>query len=153
MFKKLIFISFVVCLTLQSAQDSLSLKIQKLQSVPKNERFKLMNEIKRELAKLNFEQRSTALGKLRMSLQGSKPHKSMQGGMSGGGMLGGGMSGNGMRGGGMLGGGMRGGMEGMHKLGGESERAREQMHNDQMNKKNPSQHQNRPEAQNMKHRK
>ncbi len=55
---------------LAAAQSDLASKIARLQNAPKSERFKLMNEIKRELAHMNAEQRSKALHKLRVSMHG-----------------------------------------------------------------------------------
>lgn len=73
MIKKLL-----VVLTLFSsflfANGSLEAKISKLQTVPKSQRYKLMNEIKRELAKMNTKQRAKALNQLRASMHSSKPH-------------------------------------------------------------------------------
>jgi len=64
---------------------SLQAKIAKLQTLPKSERFMLMNEIKRDLARMNESQRREALGKLRASMHrkgqryglGKSGHKSM----------------------------------------------------------------------------
>ncbi len=51
-----------------ASQSELSLKISKLQHVKKSERYKLMNEIKRELAHLNTHQRTQALRKLHATM-------------------------------------------------------------------------------------
>ncbi len=137
MLRKVIFISFIVCMSLQGADDTLSSKIAKLQTMPKSERYKLMNEIKRELAKLNSEQRSVALGKLRRSLNKGSNFQS----------------------------GTKGGIHsqenpGMHGAGMDSEN-KERMYNMQINREfqkqqninNKERPQNRPGTQDMKHRK
>jgi len=62
--KKIWLLSFVVPLLLYGGGSDLQSRIEKLQSAPKAERFKLMNEIKRELAQMNAEQRKIALRKL-----------------------------------------------------------------------------------------
>ncbi len=59
---------------LSGAQSDLQRKIEQLQQVPKAQRFKLMNEIKRELAKMNVQQRKAALGKLRASMSHGSGH-------------------------------------------------------------------------------
>lgn len=74
---------------LHAGQEDLQSKIARLQHAPKTERFKLMNEIKRELARLNAEQRNKALSKLRgsMKAKGASPagqaNRYMKGGMQG----------------------------------------------------------------------
>ena len=60
-----IFISFAI------ANNSLESKIAKLQTVPKEQRYKLMNQIKRELAKMNATQRRKALNKLKTTMHTS----------------------------------------------------------------------------------
>jgi len=72
-----IFISFIF------ANSSLESKIAKLQTAPKSQRYKLMNEIKRELAKMNTKQRAKALSKLRASMQ-SSTHNQNYGNMQNG---------------------------------------------------------------------
>lgn len=76
MFKKIVLILLLICVNI-FAQDDLQAKIAKLQTLPKLERFKLMNEIKRDLVKLNSQQRATAIGRLRASMRG-KNSKMMQ---------------------------------------------------------------------------
>ena len=60
-----IFISFAI------ANNSLESKIAKLQTVPKEQRYKLMNQIKLELAKMNALQRKKALTKLKKNISTS----------------------------------------------------------------------------------
>ena len=67
--------------TVQAAQSDLQSKIARLQSVPKAERFKLMNEIKRELARMNAAQRNRTLGKLRASMHAQEKQHGMKEGM------------------------------------------------------------------------
>ena len=69
--KKIWLLSFVLPILLFSGENGLQSKIARLQSAPKSERFKLMNEIKHELARMNEQQRGVALGKLRASLHGN----------------------------------------------------------------------------------
>ncbi len=76
MFKKIVLILSLIYANV-FAQDDLQTKIAKLQTLPKSERFKLMNEIKRDLVKLNSQQRAVALGKLRASMRG-KNSQNMQ---------------------------------------------------------------------------
>ena len=76
MFKKIVLILLLIYVNV-FAQDDLQAKIAKLQTLPKAERFKLMNEIKRDLVKLNSQQRAAALGKLRASMRG-KNSQNMQ---------------------------------------------------------------------------
>jgi len=59
------FISFAI------ANNSLESKIAKLQTVPKEQRYKLMNQIKLELAKMNALQRKKALTKLKKNISTS----------------------------------------------------------------------------------
>ena len=60
-----IFISFAI------ANSSLESKIAKLQTAPKEQRYKLMNQIKRELAKMNATQRNRALNQLKATMHSS----------------------------------------------------------------------------------
>jgi hypothetical protein len=56
---------------LSAAQtETISQKIQQLKTVPKAQRYKLINQIKREMIKLNAAQRSAALGELRAGMHG-----------------------------------------------------------------------------------
>jgi len=64
----LIFLVVAMPMLLAAAQNDLASKIARLQNAPKSQRFKLMNEIKRELARMNAEQRNKALRKLRASM-------------------------------------------------------------------------------------
>ncbi len=57
-----IFISFVM------ADNSLELKIAQLQTAPKDKKYIIMNQIKRELANMNVEQRSRALNQLKATI-------------------------------------------------------------------------------------
>jgi hypothetical protein len=81
---------FLALSTLTWAEgDTLQQKIAQLQHAPQRERFKLMNEIKRELARMNESQRKEALGKLRASMMHGNGNragdgKGMHPGMHGG---------------------------------------------------------------------
>ena len=80
--KRLLTLLLVLPMLLAAAQSDLASKISRLQNVPKSERFKLMNQIKRELARMNAEQRSKAMRKLRASMHGGDKagqHKGKQG--------------------------------------------------------------------------
>ena len=56
---------------LSAAQpQSISQKIQQLKTTPKAQRYKLINQIKRDMVKLNATQRSAALGELRAGMRG-----------------------------------------------------------------------------------
>lgn len=69
--KKILALVALFSLLLWAEGDhDLQSKIARMQQLPKSERYQLMNEIKRELAKLNARQRSIALGKLRASMHG-----------------------------------------------------------------------------------
>ncbi len=68
--KRVLFFLLAMPMLLTAAQSDLASKIARLQNAPKSERFKLMNEIKRELARMNAEQRNKALRKLRASMHG-----------------------------------------------------------------------------------
>ncbi len=70
MVKKWMILTIAVCTMLTADTTTLQAKIAQLQTLPKTERFKLMNEIKRELARMNETQRKEALGRLRASMQG-----------------------------------------------------------------------------------
>lgn len=65
MFKILIILILFINLFAQSIDE----KIAKLKSTPKNERYKLMNEIKLELSKLNEKQRVKIISELRSNHQ------------------------------------------------------------------------------------
>ena len=73
MIKKLILI-LTIFISFAIADNSLESKIAKLQTVPKEQRYKLMNQIKRELAKMNATQRSRALHKLKATIHSSNSH-------------------------------------------------------------------------------
>ncbi len=68
--KRLLTLLLMVPILLAAAQSDLASKIARLQDAPKSERFKLMNQIKRELARMNSEQRSKTMRKLRASMHG-----------------------------------------------------------------------------------
>ena len=72
---------FYTSISLFAAQNDLQEKLAKLQTLPKSERFILMNEIKKELARMNAEQRQSALKKLRASMhkQRSSGYKGQNG--------------------------------------------------------------------------
>ena len=70
MIKKLI-VLLTIFISFATASNSLESKIVKLQTVPKEQRYKLMNQIKRELAKMNATQRSRALKRLKESIHNS----------------------------------------------------------------------------------
>ena len=70
MIKKLIVI-LTIFTSFAIANNSLESKIVKLQTVPKDQRYKLMNQIKRELAKMNATQRAKALNRLKESIHSS----------------------------------------------------------------------------------
>ncbi len=69
---KKFYISLLIFSSLWAGQSDLQSKIAKLQTLPKTQRFKLVNEIKRQLAQMNESQRKEALGKLRASMHGGK---------------------------------------------------------------------------------
>ena len=79
--KRVLVFLLVMPLLLTAAQSDLASKIARLQNAPKSERFKLMNEIKRELARMNAEQRNKALRKLRASMHGGTKGTGHQKGM------------------------------------------------------------------------
>ena len=68
--KRLLTLLLAASMLLGAGESDLSSKIARLQNAPKSERFKLMNQIKRELARMNARQRSKALRKLRASMHG-----------------------------------------------------------------------------------
>ena len=70
MIKKLL-LSFTIFISFAFANNSLESQIAKLQTVPKTQRYKLMNQIKRELAKMNATQRANALNKLKATIHSS----------------------------------------------------------------------------------
>ena len=75
--RKLLLLLFMALFAWAGGSD-LSSKIARLQQLPKSERYKLMNEIKRDLARMNEVQRQKALGKLRASMHGKDkgmPHR------------------------------------------------------------------------------
>jgi hypothetical protein len=78
MLQKYILLFFLILSVLVGGENDIQSQIAKLQTLPKNERFKLMNEIKRQLAKMNAQQRKQAIGKLRASMQGRYNGKNMQ---------------------------------------------------------------------------
>ena len=67
MIKRLILI-LTLFVSFSMASNSLESKIAKLQMVPKAQRYKLMNQIKRELANMNASQRSRAINKLKATI-------------------------------------------------------------------------------------
>lgn len=67
MIKRLILI-LTLFISFSIASNSLESKIAKLQMVPKAQRYKLMNQIKRELAKMNASQRNRAINKLKATI-------------------------------------------------------------------------------------
>jgi microcystin degradation protein MlrC len=69
MFKKVLLFSFIFSSYIFADTQSVGAKIKMLSSVSKAERFKLINEIKRDLTKLNRTQRREAIGKLRSSIK------------------------------------------------------------------------------------
>ncbi len=79
--KRVLIFLMVMPILLVAAQSDLASKIARLQNAPKSERFKLMNEIKRELARMNAEQRNKALHKLRASMHGGAKGEGHQKGM------------------------------------------------------------------------
>ncbi len=70
--KLLIYITFFISFIF--ANSSLESKIAKLQTVPKSQRYKLMNQIKKELATMNKKQRTKVLNKLKASIHSSKSY-------------------------------------------------------------------------------
>ncbi len=73
MVKKIIFIiTFFISFVYSG---NIEQKISMLHSLPKDKKYILMNEIKRELAKMNAAQRAKALEKLRASMHSSKNKK------------------------------------------------------------------------------
>jgi hypothetical protein len=88
MVKKWVILLFALSMCIRADETTLQAKIAQLQRAPETERFKLMNEIKRELARMNESQRKEALGKLRASMHGNGNraghgkgmHRGMQGG-------------------------------------------------------------------------
>ncbi len=74
MFIRTLIISLTLFIVNLSAQ-TLDAKIAKLNSVPKEQRYILINSIKRDLAKLNREQRLKAIAALKEKL--NKKHKNM----------------------------------------------------------------------------
>ena len=76
-------LTLTIIISLAIADNSLESKIAKLQTAPKEQKYKLMNQIKRELAKMNATQRSRALNKLKATIhssnsQSSKMHNNMK---------------------------------------------------------------------------
>ncbi len=61
-----------VPMLLASAPSDLASKISSLKDAPKSQRFRLMNEIKRDMAQMNAKQRAQALQKLHATM--SKKH-------------------------------------------------------------------------------
>ena len=72
---KKILILLLLVISLLDAKNSLAEKISKLQSVPKSQRYKLVNEIKKELATLNRKQRIKAIKKMRIALDAKSAKK------------------------------------------------------------------------------
>ncbi len=58
------------CVSVLWAQSDIASKIRKLQTLPQSERYKMINEIKRDLAKLNTQQRAQMIRKLRETIKG-----------------------------------------------------------------------------------
>jgi len=59
-------------------QSSISQKLQQLQHVSKADRFKLINAIKRDMVKLNNQQRIATFGKLRIMIDKRKKRSTNQ---------------------------------------------------------------------------
>ena len=72
---KKILILLSVVIGLLDARNSLAEKISKLQSVPKSQRYKLVNEIKKELVTLNRKQRIRAIKKMEIVLDAKSAKK------------------------------------------------------------------------------
>ncbi len=72
--RKLLLLLFMALFAWAGGSD-LSSKIVRLQQLPKSERYKLMNEIKWDLARMNEAQRQKALGKLRASMHAGSDGK------------------------------------------------------------------------------
>jgi len=62
---------FALSVTLFATDSSLDSKIELLKNAPKEERYKIMNEIKMELIKLNESQREQMMQKLFQSKKGT----------------------------------------------------------------------------------
>ncbi len=67
MIKSSIVLLLFVPILLIATPNDLASKIANLQNAPKSQRFKLMNEIKREMAQMNANQRNKTLEKLHAS--------------------------------------------------------------------------------------
>lgn len=72
---KVFIIGFIFLIFNTLYAESLDAKIAKLSSVPKEQRYILINSIKRDLAKLNREQRVKAIAALKDKL--NKKHRNM----------------------------------------------------------------------------
>ncbi len=72
---KKVLILTVAAIGLLGAKSTLAKKIAKLQTVPKSQRYKLVNEIKKELASLNRKQRIKAIRKLEFALDARSAQK------------------------------------------------------------------------------
>ncbi len=68
MVKCIVVALFVLLSAVAAAEGTLQEKIARLQEAPAEQRYRLMNEIKRELAQMNARQRSEALRKLRSAM-------------------------------------------------------------------------------------
>ncbi len=79
MFKKIIWLLLMLFAVLEAAGGDLQEKLAKLQTLPKSERFMLMNQIKKELAQMNAQQRRQALQKLRASMHKGRGRHQGQG--------------------------------------------------------------------------
>jgi len=69
----MIFLTLVIFSSL-NAQD-LDLEMQNIRQASPQERVKLMNELKRRIAKMNQNERSDAINQLRAQIKGHKPSR------------------------------------------------------------------------------
>lgn len=53
------------------AQESIDAKIEQIHTAPAQERYRLMNALKKELAAMNAQQRAEAIAKLRSGVEGN----------------------------------------------------------------------------------
>jgi len=67
---------FLASMTLLSAQEPLTIdqQIEAIQKAAPQERVKLMNQFKQQLASMNAEERSKSISQLRTKMQGTQEH-------------------------------------------------------------------------------